>query len=112
MFVSQNSVLNLCLAKNGGVRSCGCGLSAPQELQITSRGYDGSELILAGWWFPALSSYDAQRLMLQIKGSFETQALPQFNTTNQRATIIIIHGHGSNMGQVRMQGESSLCGSY
>jgi hypothetical protein len=31
------------------------------------------------------------------------QALPEFNATNSRATILTVHGHGGNMGRVRVQ---------
>ncbi len=76
------------------------GLPAPQAINITSHTPLGQPLKLAGWWMPAIAKHRPGSIsMAAIQHRFGIQTLPLHNSTNTAATIIIVHGHGSNLGR-------------
>jgi hypothetical protein len=86
-----------------GLGKCGYGLPPPRVLRIASRSTGGMYLELAGWWLKAVaSSGDALAARTRLAEHYALQAMPDYNQTNNQATIIVVHGHGGNMGRVTL----------
>ena len=71
------------------------GIKSYETISIQSTSRKGKKIKLNGWWIPAIKESNKEFVDL-------------FNKKNNQATIIVVHGHGSNISRVDRTSDSIL----
>jgi pimeloyl-ACP methyl ester carboxylesterase len=86
-------------------------LPSPVRLQIPSVGFRGEPINITAWWIPAPKTHLEQSRLFEKTNNRKSTVQQnlravQFNSTNTKATIIVVHGHGANMCRLIRNEES------